>query len=430
MAHIRTVQRALQQTIFHSHSCMAAMSGMSRRSLHLQEYQSKQLLADHGVTVQRFRVASSVKEADELTKELYEESKAEEFVIKAQILAGGKGKGHFDTGFKGGVHLTKDQRKVSELVGEMLGNRLITKQTPADGVTVNKVSIGEALDIARETYFAILMDREHNGPVLVGSPEGGVDIEQVAKENPDAIFTEAVDIFEGLTDEQAERMATNLGFQGETHKQAVEQMKNMYKFFLSVDATQIEINPFGETPQGHVVCFDAKINFDDNAYFRQQSIFAMDDRSEMDPREVEAEANNLNYVGLDGSIGCLVNGAGLAMATMDIVKLCGGEPANFLDCGGGVNEEQVHKAFTLLLHDSHVKAVLVNIFGGIVNCATVANGIVKAAKALQLTLPLVVRLEGFNVEEAQKILAESNLPILMADGFQHAAKTVVEKAGA
>ncbi|KAF6023407.1 SUCLG2 [Bugula neritina] len=226
----------------------------------------------------------------------------------------------------------------------------------------------------------------------------------------------------GITDEQADKMASNLGFTGNSHSQAAEQIKRMYEFFLSVDATQVEINPFGKTPSGDVVCFDSKISFDENAAYRQKDIFAMDDKAEVDAREIEAEKNNLNYIGLDGSIGCFVNGAGLAMATMDMIKLCGGEPANFLDCGGGVNEEQVHKAFALLLNDKHVNSVLVNIFGGIVNCATVATGIVNAAKALGLNLPLIVRLEGQNVEAAKKILADSQLPIISVNGFEEAAR--------
>jgi len=285
--------------------------------------------------------------------------------------------------------------------------------------------VAEALDISRETYLAILLDRSHNGPVLVASPEGGMDIEEVAEKNPEAIFTEPIDISAGVTDEQARRMAQNLKFEGPLVDQAAVQIQNLYKLFCKVDATQVEINPFGETPDGQVVCFDAKINFDDNAAFRQKEVFAMEDNSESDPREVEAAADNLNYIGMDGNIGCLVNGAGLAMATMDMVKLCGGEPANFLDVGGGVNEAQVTSAFRLLRSDPQVKAILVNVFGGIVNCATIASGIRSACDAIKLDIPVVVRLEGTNVDEARNILATSGLALTSATDLQDAAEKAV-----
>ncbi|PVD24252.1 hypothetical protein C0Q70_14723 [Pomacea canaliculata] len=307
----------------------------------------------------------------------------------------------------------------------MLGKKLVTKQTPKDGVKVNKVMVAEALDIARETYFAILMDRSFGGPVMVGSPNGGVDIEEVAEKNPASIFKEPIDIVEGITDVQADAMAKNLGFKGQKIAQAAKEIKNLYKLFLKVDATQVEINPFGETPDGRVVCFDAKINFDDNAAFRQKEIFAQEDFSESDPREVQASKHNLNYIGMDGNIACLVNGAGLAMATMDIIKLHRGSPANFLDVGGTVTENQVYHAFTLLTSDVQVKAILVNIFGGIVNCATIARGITNACKSINLKLPLIVRLEGTNVEEARKILSESNLPIITAVDLDDAASKAV-----
>ncbi|XP_050390647.1 succinate--CoA ligase [GDP-forming] subunit beta, mitochondrial [Patella vulgata] len=391
------------------------------RCLNLQEYQSKMLMAENGINVQRFQVASSPGDALEISEKL----NVDEYVIKAQILAGGRGKGTFSNGFQGGVHLTKDKRKVNEFVDKMLGQTLVTKQTPKDGVKVSKVMVAEALDIERETYFAILMDRKYNGPVMVGSPEGGMDIEEVAEKRPEAIFTDPIDILTGVTHEQALKMASNLGFVGDKQKEAAAQILNLYKLFVKVDATQVEINPFGETDTGRVVCFDAKINFDDNAAFRQTEVFAMDDMAESDPREVEAAKSNLNYIGLDGNIACLVNGAGLAMATMDIIKLHGGSPANFLDVGGNVTEKQVYDAFKLLTADKQVKAILVNIFGGIVNCATIANGITNACKSINLTLPLIVRLEGTNVEEAKQILKDSNLPILSAANLDDAAKKAV-----
>ncbi|KAI5607075.1 succinate--CoA ligase [GDP-forming] subunit beta, mitochondrial isoform X1 [Silurus asotus] len=276
---------------------------------------------------------------------------AKEIVLKAQILAGGRGKGVFDSGLKGGVHLTKDPAVVQELANKMLGFSLTTKQTPKEGVKVNTVMVAEALDISRETYFAILMDRAFNGPVMVGSPQGGVDIEEVAAKTPELIYKEVIDIFEGVRDDQALRMAANLGFKGPLERQAADQIKKLYDLFLKVDATQVEVNPLGETPEGQVVCFDAKINFDDNAEFRQKNVFAMDNTAESDPTETEAAKYDLKYIGLDGNIACFVNGAGLAMATCDIIDLHGGKPANFLDLGGGVKENQVYVAFKLLTAD-------------------------------------------------------------------------------
>lgn len=391
------------------------------RWLNLQEYQSKKLMADCGITVQKFEVAATGEDAKSIASRL----RVPEYVVKAQILAGGRGKGTFDTGFKGGVHLTKDPSKVEDLVRSMLGHKLSTKQTPKGGVKVSKVMVAEALDISRETYFAILMDRGFGGPVMVGSPEGGMDIEEVAEKNPGAIFKDPIDIMTGMTEQQAANMAENLGFVGQKRKQAAREIKRLYQLFLKVDATQVEINPFGETIDGRVVCFDAKINFDDNAQFRQKAIFAMDDMAEADPREVEASKHHLNYIGMDGNIACLVNGAGLAMATMDIIKLHGGSPANFLDVGGTVTENQVFHAFKLLTSDSQVKAILVNIFGGIVNCATIARGITNACRSINLKLPLVVRLEGTNVDEAKRILLESKLPIVSAKDLDDAAKKAV-----
>ncbi|XP_014778494.1 succinate--CoA ligase [GDP-forming] subunit beta, mitochondrial [Octopus bimaculoides] len=393
------------------------------RWLNLQEYQSKMLMADYGINVQKNCVADTAKNSSSLAKSL----NCKEYVVKAQILAGGRGKGVFQpNGFKGGVHLTKDLNKVEELVGKMLGNNLVTKQTSTSGVKVTKVMIAEALDISREAYLAILMDRKYGGPVIVGSPCGGMDIEEVAAKSPEAIFTEPIDIFTGISKKQALKMASNLGFKSNLHEEAANQICCLYNLFQNVDATQVEVNPFGETNDGKVVCFDAKISFDDNAVFRQKSIFAMEDTTEQDPREVEAAKFNLNYIGMDGNIACLVNGAGLAMATMDIIKLYGGEPANFLDCGGTVTEKQVFEAFKLLTEDSQVKAILVNIFGGIVNCATIANGITNACKSMKFDLPLVVRLEGTNVVEAKRILKESKLPIVSADNLDDAAQKAVQ----
>lgn len=376
-----------------------------------------------GVATQRFRVASTPEESSKLAKEL----NAHEIVLKAQIHAGGRGKGHFTSGLKGGVQLTKDPKVVEDFSRKMLGYNLITKQTPPEGVPVKKVMIAEALDIARETYFAILMDRASGGPVMVASPKGGVDIEAVAEETPELIFKEAIDIKEGVKKDQTLRLAKKLGFQGDKAEVASQQMQRLYELFMKVDATQVEINPFGETPNGQVVCFDAKINFDDNASFRQEDIFAQRDFDQEDPREVQASQFNLNYVGMDGNIGCLVNGAGLAMATMDIIKLHGGTPANFLDVGGGATENAVKEAFKIITSDKAVKAILVNIFGGIMKCDTIAKGIIAAAREIKLQVPLIVRLEGTNVQIAKKIISESkDISIIPAEDLDDAAIKAVK----
>merc|ERR1712179_68173 len=386
----------------------AATTGIQTRNLNLLEYQSKGLLLDYGVTVQKFKMATSEAEAASIPAEF----PCDEYVIKAQVLAGGRGKGHFDNGFKGGVHLTKDPNDIATLCTSMIGNKLITKQTPPEGIPVSKVMVAEAIDITRETYFCILMDRASNGPVIVASPDGGVDIEEVAEKTPDRIKKIPVDIFTGVTDDIATDVAQFLGFEGELEQQCAEQVKRLYDMFINVDCLQLEINPLALTPEGKIYTADAKLGFDDNAQFRQKDIFEMEDTTESDPREVEAGKFNLNYVQMDGNIGCLVNGAGLAMATMDIIKLYGGEPANFLDVGGGVQEHQVREAFRIISEDAKVKAILVNVFGGIVNCATIANGVVNACRSIDLKIPLVVRLAGTNVDAAKQIIADSGLAIL------------------
>ncbi|KAG0329232.1 Succinate--CoA ligase [GDP-forming] subunit beta, mitochondrial [Podila horticola] len=359
------------------------------RYLNLHEYQSKQLMAKHNINVQRFAIAETVEQAENAALGL----KADEIVIKAQIHAGGRGKGEFTSGLKSGVHLTRDPKKVPELVKQMLGYRLKTKQTTEDGVLVNKVMIAQALDIAKETYFAILMDRDSGGPVMVGSPDGGVDIEQVAATNPSHIFKTNIDIDSGPTKTQTLDMAMKLGFQ--------------------------------------VVCFDAKIAFDDNALFKHPDILSMRDTAEEDPREVEAEDCGLNYVGMDGNIGCLVNGAGLALATMDIIKLHGASPANFLDVGGGATTKQVSQAFKILTEDKNVKTILVNIFGGIASCRTIAEGIVDALQSgPKIKIPIVVRLQGNQVEEGKECLRRSGMNLTLRDDLDEAAIESVHLAAA
>ncbi|XP_011298504.1 succinyl-CoA ligase [GDP-forming] subunit beta, mitochondrial [Fopius arisanus] len=394
----------------------------SVRHLNLLEYQSKELLKDSGVSVQNFTIVDDANKADSALDKF----RVDEYVIKAQVLAGGRGKGWFDNGFKGGVHLTKDPKEVKDIVKHMLGHRLITKQTHKDGILVQKVMIAESVDIQRETYVCILMDRGYNGPVLIASPAGGMDIETVAEKTPKLIKTVPLDIYYGIDDNIAKDVAEFLGFTGEDIKtKAIYELKNLWKLFVDIDALQIEINPLVETADKQVVAVDAKISFDDNAQFRQKDIFELEDTNEKDPREVEASKFNLNYISMDGNIACLVNGAGLAMATMDIIKMNGGDPANFLDVGGGVTQDQVFQAFRIVAEDSKAKAIFVNIFGGIVNCATIAKGIVAAAITLGIKKPVVVRLQGTNMEEARKILQESNLPFTMENDLDVAAKKVV-----
>ncbi|KAK7793614.1 hypothetical protein R5R35_004850 [Gryllus longicercus] len=402
--------------------CHKQISVCQIRSLNLLEYQSKVLLQDNDVCVQKFKIVENPEEA----KSLPQNFKVDEYVVKAQILAGGRGLGHFDNGFKGGVHLTKNPSEVTSLVGKMVGHKLITKQTPKDGIMVKKVMVAESVTIKRETYLCIVMDRLHNGPVLIASPCGGMDIESVAEKTPHLVKTVPIDIFEGISEDLAQNIADFLEFKGSMKNKAAIEIQKLWNFFVKVDAVQVEINPLVETDNGAVVSVDAKIQFDDNAKFRQKEIFAVEDHSESDPREVDAAQHNLNYIGMSGNIGCLVNGAGLAMATMDIIKLHGGEPANFLDVGGGVTEKQVYEAFRILTSDQNVKAILVNVFGGIVNCATIANGIINACRSIKLNIPLVVRLEGTNVKEAKRILAESGLPIRSAKDLEDAACKAVD----
>lgn len=376
----------------------------------------------YGITTQKWRLVSSLDQAESQAKAL----SAKEIVVKAQIHAGGRGKGHFkENNFQGGVKLCKTPAEARDLVGKMLGNHLVTKQTGPEGAQVGKVMLAESIDLAKELYFAILLDRKHQGPVIVASPKGGMDIEAVAEEHPDQIFHEVIDFTKGPQPEQTKRIAEKLGFTGKDVALAQEQMHRLYELFLKSDATMVEVNPFAVTPEGKIYCVDAKINFDDNAAFRQKEIFAYRDTTQEDPREVAAHKFDLNFVGMDGNIGCMVNGAGLAMATMDIIKLHKGTPANFLDVGGGANEKQVTEAFKILDSDPRVKAILVNIFGGIMKCDIIAKGIVAACQQIHLRVPLVVRLAGTNVELGKQILQSSGLNIITADDLDQAAQKAV-----
>jgi len=391
------------------------------RNLSIHEHSSMDLLRSAKIPVPPGQVAFSVAEAQSAAKKLA----VQDLVIKAQVLAGGRGKGHFSSGLKGGVHLVHSPDAISPLAEKMLGHSLVTKQTGAAGRICNAVYIAERKWVRREFYFAILMDRETMGPMLVASTQGGMDIETVAKETPDAIIKLPVNMKKGLSKESALGLALKLNLEGKAAEGAADTFIKLYTLFVQKDATMIEINPLAELADGQVMCMDAKFGFDDNAEYRQKDIFALRDETQEDQREVEAHKWNLNYIGLDGTIGCLVNGAGLAMATMDIIKLHGGDPANFLDVGGSASAQQVTEAFKIISSDPQVNAIMVNIFGGIMRCDVIAQGIIQAVNELGLELPLVVRLQGTEVDAAKKLIAESGLSVVSVDDLDEAAKKAV-----
>src|SRR6059058_5724589 len=406
---------------------MDESSALSRASpgMNIHEYQAKELLQKFGVATTRGKVASSPEEAEQIAREIA----PAEIVVKAQIHAGGRGKGTFATGFKGGVHIRKTPQEVREVVAKMLGQILVTHQTGPTGRVVNKVLVAESAQIVREIYFAILLDRATAAPLIVASTEGGVEIEAVAAKSPEKIIRESIDPLAGLQPFQTRKLAKQLQFESSQLKSASKLFDGLYRAFVGLDCSMVEVNPLVVTPKGEVLALDAKFNFDDSALYRHPEVAAMRDTAEEDPREVEASKHGLNYIGLDGNIACLVNGAGLAMATMDIIKFYGGEPANFLDVGGGATEEQVTEAFKILIADKKVKAILVNIFGGIMKCDIIAQGIINAAKTLRLSVPLVVRLEGTNVEAGKKLIADSGLAVIAADDLADAAQKAVTAAG-
>jgi len=392
--------------------------------MNIHEYQAKELLQKFGVATTRGRVAATADEAEQIARELA----PAEVAVKAQVHAGGRGKGTFKNGFKGGVQLVKTPEEAREVASKMLGQTLVTHQTGAEGRVVNKVLVAESAKIAREIYFAILLDRATAAPLVVASTEGGVEIETVAEKSPEKIMREAVDPLAGLQPFQARKLAKQLGFDSSQIKAASKLFDGLYRTFIESDCSMVEVNPLVVTDGGDVLALDAKFNFDDNALYRHPEIAAMRDTAEEDPREVEASKYGLNYIGLDGNIACLVNGAGLAMATMDIIKFYGGSPANFLDVGGSATEQQVTEAFKILVADSRVEAILVNIFGGIAKCDVIAQGIIGAAKTVGLSLPLVVRLEGTNVDAGKKLIAESGLKVITADDLGDAAQKAVKAA--
>jgi succinyl-CoA synthetase beta subunit len=389
--------------------------------MNIHEYQARELLQKFDVATTRGKVAATLDEAEQIARELGDI----DIVVKAQIHAGGRGKGSFKNGFKGGVHVRKTPDEVRDVAAKMLGQILVTHQTGPSGRLVNKVLVAESADIAREIYFAVLLDRATAAPLIVASTEGGVEIEAVAAKSPEKIIREPIDPLVGLQPYQGRKLAKQLGFESSQLKNASRLFEGLYRVFIAYDCSMVEVNPLVLTSKGQVLALDAKFNFDDNALYRHPEIGAMRDIAEEDPREVEASKHDLNYIGLDGNIACLVNGAGLAMATMDIIKFYGGEPANFLDVGGGATEEQVTEAFKILIADKKVKAILVNIFGGIMKCDVIAEGVINAAKTVKLSVPLVVRLEGTNVERGKQLLKESGIELIAADDLADAAQKVV-----
>src|SRR5881398_1546965 len=392
--------------------------------MNIHEYQAKDLLQKFGVATPPGKAAGSPAEAERVAKDLG----GGELVVKAQIHAGGRGKGTFTNGFKGGVHLCKSAEEVRVLAAKMLGQTLVTHQTGPSGKVVNTVLVAKSVNIAREIYFAILLDRATAAPLIVASTEGGVEIEAVAAKSPEKIIRESIAPLAGLQPFQTRKLAKQLRFESSQVKAASKLFDGLYRAFIGLDCSMVEVNPLVVTPKGEVLALDAKFNFDDNALFRHPEVAALRDIAEEDPREVEASKHGLNYIGLDGNIACLVNGAGLAMATMDIIKFYGGEPANFLDVGGGATEEQVREAFKILIADKNVKAILVNIFGGIMKVDVIANGIINAAKTVKLSVPVVVRLEGTNVEKGKQLLKKSDVALISADDLADAARKAVKAA--
>jgi succinyl-CoA synthetase beta subunit len=386
--------------------------------MNLHEYQAKQLMVEFGVPVPQGRAVATADEALAAAKELG----GERWVVKAQVHAGGRGKA-------GGVKLVTGEEAVQRAAGEMLGRRLVTQQSGAEGLPINKVLVEAVSEIAQELYLGVLVDRSTRRVTFMASAAGGMDIEQVAAETPEKILTVAVDPAAGLQAYQVRKIGFGLGLSGELQKDLYRVMSGLYRLFLDLDASLVEINPLVVTGEGRLLALDAKINLDDNALYRQPSLVELRDPSQEDEKEHTAAEHGLNYITLDGNIGCMVNGAGLAMATMDLIKLCGGEPANFLDVGGGTTAERVSTAFNLILSDAKVKAILVNIFGGIVRCDLIAEGIIQAVQEGDIQVPVVVRLEGTNVEQGRKLLQESGLAIIAAEGLSDAAEKVVAAAG-
>jgi len=393
-----------------------------QRNLSVHEHVSMSLLQEAGVPTPKFGLAKSASEA----RKIAEDIGTNDLVVKAQVLAGGRGRGHFVNYPKGGVQLVYSPEEVEECAEGMVGDFLITKQTGAEGRICNSVMVTERKYTRKEFYIAFMNERTMNGPCCIASSEGGVNIEDVAASNPDAIVKFPIDCIEGLTEKGASEIAEKIGIHPKKNAEVTQILLNLYKLFQDKDASMVEINPFAEDSTGNFVCLDAKLKFDDNADFRQKAIFDLRDWSQEDAKEVEAANFNLNYIALDGDIGCMVNGAGLAMATMDIIKLHGGSPANFLDVGGGATASAVKEAFKIITGDPKVNALFVNIFGGIMRCDVIAEGIIAAARELDLATPIVVRLQGTMVDEAKVLIASSGLKILPVSDFEEAARLAVK----
>ena len=383
----------------------------------IHEYQAKEILRRYAVATPRGKVTDRPEEAREICEEW-----GGRCVVKAQIHAGGRGKG-------GGVKLADSPAEAEELAGGILGMQLVTPQTGPEGQEVRRVLVEEALDIARELYLSVTLDRGRGRPIVMASRHGGMDIEEVAERDPEAIVRQEVDPHLGLQPFQGRRIAAGLGLEGSTARKAAKLVGSLVRAYLDTDASLVEINPLLVTGDGEVLALDAKMSFDDNALFRHPDVAEMRDLAEEAPSEVEASKHGLNFIQLDGDIGCMVNGAGLAMATMDIIKLAGGEPANFLDVGGGANAEQIRNAFKILVSDEHVKAVLINIFGGILRCDVLAEGVIAAVQELHVSAPVVIRMEGTNVERGKQMLKASGLNFATADTMSEAAERVVSLAG-
>ena len=399
--------------------------------MNIHEYQGKQLFKLHGLPVQDGIHCKSVEEA----KKAYESLNSNVVAVKSQIHAGGRGKGTLyapednELVMEGGVKIAFNQEEVEKYASSILGNKLVTKQTGPNGKIVKNLYLEAGCSISHEYYLAILVDRELKMPLIMASTEGGMDIEEVAEKTPEAIHKVHVDLSKGLMESQIEYLSKNLKLNDDASDSFSKMMQGLFSLFIDKDCSMIEINPLVRTENNDMVLLDAKISFDENALFRHPDIFEMRDLSEEEPTEVKAKDTGLSYVKLDGNIGCLVNGAGLAMATMDVIKLYGGEPANFLDVGGGANEEQVKTAFSIILDDPAVKGILVNIFGGIMRCDIIARGVIGATQALDLDVPLVVRLVGTNFEEGRKILSESDLNIHTAETLAEGAQKIVSLIG-
>lgn len=423
MASVLNCGAAVAGSILRRNSVKILGAGIQARNLNVQEHVSYTLLNQGGIATPKFGVAHTDQEAREIAKKL----NTNNLVLKAQVLAGGRGKGTFKNGFKSGVRMVNDPEEAAKISSKMLNQLLVTKQTGAAGRICNKVMVAERKFPRREFYFAVMLERAFGGPVVIASSQGGVNIEEVAAEDPNAIIYQPIDVMNGLSKECALDIAKRVGM-GPQSEETADMLMNMYDIFVKKDALLVEINPYAEDAcekSGTFYALDAKFRFDDNAHFRQKELFAMRDTSQEDPKEVAAAKFELNYIALDGSIGCMVNGAGLAMATMDIIKLYGGDPANFLDVGGAATADAVKEAFKIITLDPKCMCIMVNIFGGIIRCDIIAQGIIAAAKELNLKTPIIVRLQGQMVEEAKAIIKKSKLRILPRDDLGEAANLAV-----